>query len=290
MTIIRIAQRTRWTVIATDMAQRKNMSFEARGMLVYLLSMPDDWNARMSDLENASPAGRDQTRRVFSELLNLGYATRQRIRMPSGKMDYESIIHEEPVTTDWKPVNGSTVHGKPVRLTSIKKQTTNKPKEKKQAGPALSVFLETWGELFPDKPQPRNLLSTTTGNKWVTRSKDKTFQLDWVKALTRASKSPTLQEESWFNANYFLRSDETWHKCLNGDFEWKDRNRRKNGNVTAGDFKDVIEHTLSPEEEDNINARRNARKADARSLYKARLEQRNINPERIEKLMETYDV
>lgn len=54
-------------------AQDKNLSYEARGMLVYLLSKPKDWIVRVDDLAIES-CGRDKVRRILKELVDAGYA------------------------------------------------------------------------------------------------------------------------------------------------------------------------------------------------------------------------
>ena len=99
-------------------------------------------------------------------------------------------------------------------------ETKNKPikkepkkKDIKEYTP-FNILLETWKELFPNKPQPRK------GNKTLRkrvniRWKDKWFRENWKEAMMRASKSPHLNNESWFNLDFFVKNDENAEKCFN---------------------------------------------------------------------------
>jgi hypothetical protein len=94
-----------YVVVSTALAQDENLSFAARGMLLYLLSKPDDWQVRMGDLERASSLGEKGTRALFAELEATGYATRTRSRDSGGRWRYETVIHEAPVSgADESPI------------------------------------------------------------------------------------------------------------------------------------------------------------------------------------------
>lgn len=86
---------------------------------------------------------------------------------------------------------------------------------------------ETYAKLFPEKPLPRTNNSTLV-SKTKTRSKSKHFLDNWEKALNRASKSPLCHESPWFNLDWFLKNDNNYEKCLNGNYD------QKNGRVNNG--------------------------------------------------------
>ena len=90
----------------------------------------------------------------------------------------------------------------------------------------FNILLSTWKELFPDKPQPRGGNKTLQA-KVKTRWKDEWFRENWKEAMIRASQSPTLHEESWFDFKYFVRSEETVDNCYNRWMSWKDGNNAK---------------------------------------------------------------
>jgi hypothetical protein len=89
-----------YVVVSTALAQDEHLSFAARGMLLYLLSKPDDWQVRMGDLERASSLGEKGTRALFAELEAQGYAVRTRSRDSGGRWRYETVIYEAPVCNE----------------------------------------------------------------------------------------------------------------------------------------------------------------------------------------------
>src|SRR4051812_34581924 len=75
-TIIRISKHERaFLTVANATVQDARLSWGARGLLVYLLSLPDDWDIRVSHLTNQGDAGRDAVRRMLRELHALGYVS-----------------------------------------------------------------------------------------------------------------------------------------------------------------------------------------------------------------------
>ena len=83
-----------YTVIGNAAAQDSQISWKAKGLLIYLLSLPKDWNIRISELAAHATDGYDSTKRAMDELLAAGYIQRgQRIRKPDGKLgDYVYLV------------------------------------------------------------------------------------------------------------------------------------------------------------------------------------------------------
>ena len=84
--------------------------------------------------------------------------------------------------------------------------------------PELQRMRRLWKELFPDKPQPR-ATNKTLNSKVKTRMKSIHFKVSWKNALTRASVSQFLQDSSWFTLGWFLKNDDNYEKCLNGNYD-----------------------------------------------------------------------
>lgn len=79
-------------------AQDKRLSWQARGMLAYLLSKPDGWLANVWALVDESPsAKRDAVRGILVELRELGYAELLQLKNGLGQQDgVEYLIKECP--------------------------------------------------------------------------------------------------------------------------------------------------------------------------------------------------
>lgn len=76
-----------YTKISNSMAQDSRLSYDTRGLLVELLSRPDDWEITVASIVKKGGAGRDKVYRMFKELHDLGYADVEQDRHGSGKFD-----------------------------------------------------------------------------------------------------------------------------------------------------------------------------------------------------------
>ena len=72
------------------------LSWGARGVMGYLLTKPDGWTVRNSDLLKRSPAGRKKLSSLLKELRLFGYMRRHRIRNEYGKFEWVTEIYESP--------------------------------------------------------------------------------------------------------------------------------------------------------------------------------------------------
>jgi hypothetical protein len=141
---IRTHKARNFTTVSNSMACDKSLSWEARGLLLYLLSRPDGWEVQRGDLINQSPAGRDKVQGILRELESAGYLVRWKERVQGGKFAWRSEIFEsqedcaqwrsendhdgysghgtmtgktvDGQTVDGRTVDGRTVDGKPGHL------------------------------------------------------------------------------------------------------------------------------------------------------------------------------
>jgi len=119
-TVIRIAKRTSYTVIARTALQDNRLSFAARGLLAYLLSKPDDWSVQIADIQRAGDIGRDKAYALLGELRKAGYVVgRQRYRLPGGQWGYtpyyvfeepQSPLPEKPYTVNQDILHSTDIH------------------------------------------------------------------------------------------------------------------------------------------------------------------------------------
>jgi len=83
-------------LVRRDTAQDDSLSWEALGLLVYVLSKPDDWSVRPADLRQR--CGRDKVYKILNELIQHRYVKRVESVDEKGRhlsTDYE--IYESPL-------------------------------------------------------------------------------------------------------------------------------------------------------------------------------------------------
>lgn len=90
------------------------LSFEARGVLAYILMKPDNWKTNIRDIMREGKIGRDKTYRIINELIQQGYAERIEIRNEKGQITglitriSEKPFPENPYTVE--PLGENTEH------------------------------------------------------------------------------------------------------------------------------------------------------------------------------------
>ncbi len=95
-TIVRVPKVERYFVVQNAVFSDERLSWEARGLMGYLLSKPDHWQVRLHDLMKRGPAGQHKIRRILKELRATGYIQTSRIKRRDGTFDWLTTIHEDP--------------------------------------------------------------------------------------------------------------------------------------------------------------------------------------------------
>lgn len=158
MTTIRVKKDAHYFSASNEPFNDKRLSWEARGLMGYLLSKPNDWEVRMSDLENQGSAGNYKIRRMLAELRAYGYMNRIRVSKDGGKFDWITEVYESPSqnpspskgfikTSGGFSTSGSSTCGEPRDILSTDLQSTDKKdltltdEEKQQANKKVDLIL-----------------------------------------------------------------------------------------------------------------------------------------------------
>ena len=101
-TMIRVMKKENpYVMIDKTCLKDERLSWKAKGLLCYLLSLPDDWEIYVSELQSHASDGRDSTAAGLRELIKFGYAKRYRNRDEKGKLRgciYQ--IYEMPIEVE----------------------------------------------------------------------------------------------------------------------------------------------------------------------------------------------
>lgn len=119
MAIFRVYKESgNFVTVNKDFIHDPNLSWKAKGILLYLLSRPDDWQIYETELKKHACDGRDSLRTGIKELEKVGYIQRKRIRDDKGHFrEYEYRVFEQPNHIGYshlgKPQLGNSHLGKP---------------------------------------------------------------------------------------------------------------------------------------------------------------------------------
>ncbi|GJM43011.1 MAG: hypothetical protein DHS20C20_32930 [Ardenticatenaceae bacterium] len=108
-----------------------------------------------------------------------------------------------------------------------KETETEQEQENKHPPPAaarkegVEAVFAAWKRHFPGKPQPRR--TAAQREKVQERLNSVHFQEVYETALATAAQSRTLQSESWFSFEFFVKNEANYQKMLDGWMAWKDK-------------------------------------------------------------------
>jgi hypothetical protein len=83
-----------FTIIHNATLRDSRLSWRARGLLAYILSLPDNWTIASGHLEQQAAEGREAVRSALRELETYGYLTRHRFHRADGTWGYETIVYD----------------------------------------------------------------------------------------------------------------------------------------------------------------------------------------------------
>ena len=102
MAIIRQKRKKRFSIVDNNVIEDKQLSFKARGLLIYMLSKPDDWKFYPDELaKHSDKEGVKAINSALQEIESAGYLTRKRKRGAAGHfqgIDY--LLSEIPHDND----------------------------------------------------------------------------------------------------------------------------------------------------------------------------------------------
>ncbi|WP_306692721.1 DnaD domain protein [Bacillus cereus] len=113
MGIFRVKKDNNYSVINNTGLKDKRLSWKAKGILAYILTLPDDWVFYREELSQHAKDGINSLRAGMQELKEYGYIRRFPVRDEKNKIvRWETIIYEIPVD-DYPPVENPPA-GNPV--------------------------------------------------------------------------------------------------------------------------------------------------------------------------------
>lgn len=182
MAIFKARVQSNYAQIPNSTAQDNRLSFEARGVLTLLLSMPDDWEVTKQWLCNQTSAGRDKVQRIINELVEFGYIRKSQQRTTGGKFTSNDLFvyaeSDNGLAVDGLAVNGKTHTTKETYLQN--KHNTKSDSSTEQSHPAELVekaFQHFWGVWKQTKKDI---------GKVDTSPKESTFEKKWKPMFNKA--------------------------------------------------------------------------------------------------------
>lgn len=108
MPIYRVEKIRNYSIMSNYHLDDKNLSLKAKGLMSYVLRLPDDWDFSIHGFTTVLKESKDAIISTLKELEKNGYLVRKQIRNEQGHFtDTEYIFYEQPIsdfsTTDKPP-------------------------------------------------------------------------------------------------------------------------------------------------------------------------------------------
>jgi len=188
--IFRTKVEKEYTTIRNSLIDDKSLSWEARGLLVYLLSKPETWIVMKQDLINASPAASKKTTSILKELETSCYINRKQFRNIKGQWEWHTWVYDQPtpppvlstilpkrvhgVTIPPLTAHGETAHGEGDHILSIelkKNESVKNEKEKTTVTIVADIFSLYQNEIGKPEGMEKNMLYDVIAE----------YPQDWIK-------------------------------------------------------------------------------------------------------------
>jgi len=95
---IRVIKNKNYSVISNYHLHDKNLSFKAKGLLSYMLSLPDNWKFSIKGISICSKESEKTVRTVLKELEQRKYLIIVKKQNELGRFIYEYLVYEKPDT------------------------------------------------------------------------------------------------------------------------------------------------------------------------------------------------
>lgn len=98
--IVRVEKNSNYTVLHKAALKDTRLSWKAKGIIAYMLSMPDNWVFHMNELMKHSTDGEKSFRSGFNELKTHGYVKRFPVYKDKKIDHWETVVFEVPQTQE----------------------------------------------------------------------------------------------------------------------------------------------------------------------------------------------
>jgi len=137
MSVFKIEKNKNYTIMSNYHLRDKNLSYKAKGLLSFMLSLPEDWDYSIKGLVLISKENSKAIRSILKELEENGYLIRKRKHLDNGKFTYDYLIYELPYTQ-----KGHTVEGHPLEDTQINTNIININNKEDKLDKQISSFFD----------------------------------------------------------------------------------------------------------------------------------------------------
>ncbi len=162
--VFRVEKTSNYTVMSNYHLRDKRLTLKAKGLLCYILSLPDDWDYTLDGLKAKHPDGKTAIRSCINNLEKAGYLRRRQTVNSNGQFSKnEYFVYE-------KPISESPSSGFPTTVNP----TTDYPSTEKPISENQTQLNTNIQNTYQQNTYSTNYQPTNSG--WSGRSKDECIE------------------------------------------------------------------------------------------------------------------
>lgn len=122
MSVIRVEKTDDYTIMSNSHLKERTMSLKAKGLLSLMLSLPDDWDYTIAGLATICKENETAIKSTLKELKKFGYLEIIKIapsKETCGRITYDYIVHETPVTFKIQEGEKQGVENQPLEIQPV---------------------------------------------------------------------------------------------------------------------------------------------------------------------------
>lgn len=192
MAVFRVEKTKDYTVMSNHHFRNKDLSLKAKGLLSFILSLPEDWDYTLEGLAKLNKDGIDSIRTAINELERAGYLERGRQRDEKGQLkDAEYTIYEQPMLHT--PILDNPASGEPMLENPIQ----DKPAQENPM--QLNIYKSNTKELNTDAIKYPSINTAAEEHQETTNKPNESWIDRYNKTVTEIKKQ--IDYDSLINTN-----------------------------------------------------------------------------------------
>jgi DnaD/phage-associated family protein len=198
MSIFRVEKKNNYVVLDKGFLNDRRLSWQAKGLLAYMLSLPNDWVFSLNDLKNRSRNGRDSTNNIIKELQEFGYIIKEQTREKGKFSNNQFVVMERPLPFTENPLTGNPSTESP--STENPSLLNNKELNNKLLNNKEKVVVEEVAQVYQFYQQNFGMLSP-----FISESIDQWINDVGTELVIEAMKRALKQQKKWNYAEGILQ-------------------------------------------------------------------------------------
>jgi len=212
--IYRQKRKSNYTIVPNEMLNNKNLSWKAKGMLTYLLSLPDKWEVYAAHLRTVSVDGNDSTVSGLHELMQFKYVWRKP-RSGNEPGGWEYLVFDEPQLDDpFRDGNSPSRENPEAGKPASNKETEEEVSKQNKETPIVpngdtGLLFDTEPSSVPSSPKIANRSAMASRSKAIPENLA-VFQTRANRLLGRRDSTKWATNEIKAATNWLDTTEEEW--------------------------------------------------------------------------------